>query len=89
MALKSCPKCGATRILRKVQTRTGGHPDILHLIIETWPGAGPTKHHVHPVLSADVCMRCGFTEFYVQNPELLRDAAPEVELADDDGSRPT
>jgi predicted nucleic-acid-binding Zn-ribbon protein len=79
-----CPKCGPAESIPHVKILDHAHMNTeLDLSVQflkhpdAWAFKGPVKHRLH----VQVCGACGYTEFYVEDPQGLLAAARSV--ADD------
>ncbi|MDZ4659605.1 MAG: hypothetical protein SH868_18695 [Bythopirellula sp.] len=75
----ACMKCGSTEIIPDVRIIDHG-PALLDLsaTVYTNPEAYIFKGAISHRLQARVCGLCGYTEFYVSNPQALLTAAKGV-----------
>ncbi len=67
-----CPQCGHDEIIEAQQAEFGhgnfGTPMSV-TYDERWVMSGQNPHHGHGPLFLYVCRRCGFCQWYAQNPE--------------------
>ena len=76
-----CPKCQSTEIIPDVRVIDHGHynsPLDLCATVYREPDAMIFKHPVAHRFHARVCGACGYTEFYVENPQRLLELAKKV-----------
>jgi predicted nucleic-acid-binding Zn-ribbon protein len=74
----NCPKCGSGEVIPDVRIIDHGHsnrPLDLSATVYTSPDAWIFKGPVSHLFKARVCGRCGYTEFYVDDPQGLAEAA--------------
>ena len=70
----SCPKCQSSEVIPNVRIIDHAHynqPMDLSATIYLDPGAWVFKNAVMHRFSARVCGACGYTEFYVDDPQGL------------------
>lgn len=69
-----CPKCGSTEVLVGAELSDRGESNVRKpatVRVYTNPDALIFKGAKDANVSADVCMSCGFLEFYAANPGTL------------------
>ena len=72
---RKCPKCGGTDIVADAKVIDRGdmnHEQEMTLATFQNPDALIFKGKQHTVVSAWVCAKCGYTEFYADNPGALK-----------------
>jgi predicted nucleic-acid-binding Zn-ribbon protein len=77
-----CVKCECSEITQKamlVSHDEGLTDRPVNLRIDGNPSATFFKHSARSVLRAYVCSKCGFTEFYADNPKELNRAFVEAQ----------
>ena len=70
----ACPKCGSTEVLIGAELSDRGDGDMRHpaaVRVYEKPEALIFKGVHDAEVAADICMSCGFTELYVNNPAKL------------------
>jgi predicted nucleic-acid-binding Zn-ribbon protein len=75
-----CPKCGQTEIIPRAMVADRGHGNTerdLRIRIDAHPNALIFKDAERSPLHAYVCVGCGFTELYVEDPQALLQAYRE------------
>ena len=78
----TCPKCGETAILSGLRVADQGDYEMvrdLQFQVHTKPRALIFKKTHVAKLAAWVCMKCGYTELYVDNPQELWAAHQQME----------
>jgi predicted nucleic-acid-binding Zn-ribbon protein len=80
-----CPKCGSSAVIPEVRIIDHGHYNAaldLSATVYTNPEAWVFKGAVSHRFKARVCGSCGYTEFYVEDPQTLlaafRQARPQA-----------
>jgi predicted nucleic-acid-binding Zn-ribbon protein len=76
-----CAKCGSSQMIsgvRVVCNVEGGDQNI-KLRVDAHPDAMVFKQAQRAVLAAAVCGKCGYTEFYVEEPGALYEAYREAQ----------
>ena len=78
-----CSKCGSTELIPDacVMDRTEMGATRLSATVMANPGAWLMKEPVTSPFRAVICGSCGFTEFYVQDPKALLEAARQAATA--------
>jgi predicted nucleic-acid-binding Zn-ribbon protein len=76
-----CPNCGGAAFIREAMVECGGigEKHEVNLRVDANPKAMVLKHAARSGLQADVCVECGYTEFYAADPKGLHRAALEAQ----------
>ena len=76
-----CPKCQSTDVIPDVRIIDHAHmnaPMDLSATVYRDPDAWVFKMPISHRLQAKVCGACGYTEFYVENPQRLLELAKKA-----------
>ena len=82
MTNTNCPKCGSSVVIPNVRIIDHGDNNQsldLSATVYSNPKAWVLKGAITQRFRARVCGDCGYTEFYVENPQTLLAAARQVE----------
>ena len=71
--LAACCKCNSAKLMRKVHVkdRSDSFDHGLSAAVHEHPNALLFKGGLEGTLKATICADCGFTEFYLENPQEL------------------
>jgi ribosomal protein S27AE len=73
---RKCAKCGDSQVIPRVRVvcKVEGSNQDIKLRVDAHPEAMVFKQAERAVLTASICGKCGFTEFFVDEPRSLYEA---------------